>query len=157
MRRSDSPLEAVPDPPRSSYTLVVLARVRSAAVHGLEAYPVDVEVDVGRGLPSFVIVGLPDEAVQESKERVRAAIRNAGYDVPARRITVNLAPADVRKAGPSFDLPIAVGVLTATAQVRPHGLPDSMLLGELSLDGTLPPITRTLPVALAAPTPRINA
>ncbi|HLA23960.1 MAG TPA: YifB family Mg chelatase-like AAA ATPase [bacterium] len=131
--------------------------MRSAAVHGLEAYPVDVEVDVGRGLPSFAIVGLPDPAVQEAKERVRAAIRNAGYDVPARRITVNLAPADVRKAGPSFDLPIAVGVLTATSQVHPRGLPDSMLLGELSLDGTLRPVTGTLPVALAARTAGISA
>ena len=135
----------------------MLARVRSGAVHGLEAYPVDVEVDVGRGLPSFAIVGLPDPAVQEAKERVRAAIRNAGYDVPARRITVNLAPADIRKAGPSFDLPMAVGVLTATAQVRPYGLAETMLLGELSLDGSLRPITGTLPIALAARTAGLRA
>ena len=128
----------------------VLARIRSAAIHGIEAYPVDVEVDVGRGLPSFAIVGLPDPAVQEAKERVRAAIRNAGYDIPPRRITVNLAPADIRKAGPAFDLPMAIGVLTAAAQVRLRGLPETMLVGELSLDGTLRPITGTLPVALAA-------
>jgi magnesium chelatase family protein len=128
----------------------VLARVRSAAIHGIEAYPVDVEVDVGRGLPSFAIVGLPDPAVQEAKERVRAAIRNAGYDVPARRITVNLAPADVHKVGSSFDLPIAIGVLAATGQARPGGLGETMLLGELSLDGTLRPVAGTLPIALAA-------
>jgi magnesium chelatase family protein len=135
----------------------VLARVRSAAVHGLQAYPVDVEVDVGRGLPAFTIVGLPDPAVQEAKERVRAAVRNAGYDIPPRRITVNLAPADVRKVGPAFDLPIAVGVLAATAQIRPHGLAETMLLGELSLGGLLRPVVGALPVALAARAAGIRA
>jgi magnesium chelatase family protein len=128
----------------------VLARVRSAAVHGIEAYPVDVEVDVGRGLPAFHIVGLPDPAVQEARERVRAAIRNAGYDIPPRRITVNLAPADLHKAGSSFDLPMAVGVLMATGQARARRIEGTMLLGELSLDGTLRAVAGTLPVALAA-------
>ena len=128
----------------------MLARVRSAAILGIDAYPIDVEVDVGRGLPSFSIVGLPDPAVQEARERVRAAIRNAGYDAPARRITVNLAPADVHKVGSSFDLPIAIGVLAATGQAHPHELRDTMVLGELSLDGTLRPIAGTLPVAIAA-------
>ena len=96
----------------------MLAKVRSAAVQGLDAYPIDVEVDVGGGLPAFAIVGLPDAAVQEAKERVRAAIRNSNYEVPARKITVNLAPADVRKEGPAFDLPMAVGILAATEQIR---------------------------------------
>lgn len=128
----------------------MLARIRSGAIHGIDAYPVDVEVDVGRGLPSFAIVGLPDPAVQEAKERVRAAIRNTGYEIPPRRITVNLAPADLRKAGPAFDLPMAVGLLAATTQVHPRGLADTMLVGELSLDGMLRPIAGTLPIALAA-------
>lgn len=128
----------------------MLARVRSAVIHGIEANPVDVEVDVGRGLPSFTIVGLPDAAIQEARERVRTAIRNAGYDVPARRITVNLAPADVHKVGSSFDLPIAIGVLSATGQAHPQKLKETMLLGELSLDGTLRPIVGTLAIALAA-------
>ncbi len=128
----------------------MLATIRTAALHGIEAYPVDVEVDVGRGLPSFAIVGLPDPAVQEAKERVRAAIRNTGYDVPPLRITVNLAPADLHKAGSSFDLPMAVGVLTATGQTRARRLAETMLLGELSLDGALRPVPGALPVALAA-------
>ena len=128
----------------------MLARIRSGAIHGIDAYPIDVEVDVGRGLPSFAIVGLPDPAVQEAKERVRAAIRNTGYEIPPRRITVNLAPADLRKAGPAFDLPMAVGLLVATTQVHPRGLADTMLVGELSLDGMLRPIAGTLPIALAA-------
>ena len=111
------------------YPPSVLARVRSAAVIGLQAHPVDVEVDVGRGLPSFAIVGLPDPAVQEAKERVRAAVRNAGYELPPRRITVNLAPADVRKAGPGFDLPMAVGVLAPWAFASAGGSePSSMTL-----------------------------
>lgn len=139
------------------YGSIVLARVRSAAVHGLQAYPVDVEVDISRGLPSFAIVGLPDPAVQEARERVRAALRNAGYELPARRITVNLAPADVRKAGPAFDLPMAVGLLAATSQVRSHVLAQTMLLGELSLDGRLRPVTGALPVALAARAAGIRA
>jgi magnesium chelatase family protein len=117
---------------------------------GIQALPVDVEVDVGRGLPSFSIVGLPDPAIQEARERVRAALRNAGYDIPPRRVTVNLAPADVHKVGSAFDLPIAVGVLAATGHARPRGLADAMLLGELSLDGTLRPITGSLSVAFAA-------
>ncbi|MDR7394152.1 MAG: magnesium chelatase domain-containing protein, partial [Armatimonadota bacterium] len=95
----------------------MLAKVRSSSVLGLEAYPVEVEVDVATGLPGFAIVGLPDTAVQEAKERVRAAIKNANFEVPTRRITVNLAPADVRKEGPSFDLPMAVAVLAATGQL----------------------------------------
>ena len=128
----------------------MLARVHSAAVLGLQAYGVDVEVDVGGGLPAFAIVGLPDAAVQESKERVRAAIRNAGYEVPPRKITINLAPADVRKEGPAFDLPMAVGILAATAQLNGGHLDGTLLLGELSLDGRIRPVPGLLAIALAA-------
>ncbi|MDR7517389.1 MAG: YifB family Mg chelatase-like AAA ATPase [Armatimonadota bacterium] len=128
----------------------MLARVRSAAVLGLDAYPIDVEVDVGGGLPAFAIVGLPDTAVQEAKERVRAAIRNTNYELPSRKITVNLAPADVRKEGPAFDLPMAVAILAATEQIRPAALDGTLLLGELSLDGTLRPVAGILCIALAA-------
>ncbi len=128
----------------------VLAKIRSAAVQGLEAYPIDVEVDVGGGLPAFAIVGLPDTAVQEAKERVRAAIRNSNYDVPSRKITVNLAPADVRKEGPAFDLPMAVGILAATEQIRTLHLDGTVLLGELSLDGGVRPVAGLLSIALAA-------
>lgn len=128
----------------------MLATVRSAAVQGLDAYPVDVEVDVGGGLPAFAIVGLPDAAVQEAKERVRAAIRNSNYEVPSRKITINLAPADVRKEGPAFDLPMAVGILVATEQVRTTHLDGALLLGELSLDGGIRPVPGLLSIALAA-------
>ena len=128
----------------------MLAKVRTAAVQGLDAYPVDVEVDVGGGLPAFTIVGLPDTAVQEAKERVRAAIRNTNYEVPSRKITINLAPADVRKEGPAFDLPMAIGILLATEQIRAHGLDSAMALGELSLDGGIRPVPGLLSIALAA-------
>jgi len=115
----------------------VLAKVRSCTVVGLDGRAVDVEVDIAAGgLPTFTIVGLPDTAVQEARERVRAAIRNAGGTFPMKRITVNLAPADLRKEGPSFDLPIAVGILVASGQVLAD-LDDAVFLGELSLDGTL--------------------
>ena len=91
----------------------MLARVRSAAVFGIEAFPVSIEVDISFGLPGLTIVGLPDASVRESRDRIRSAVRNSGFDFPSRRIVVNLAPADVRKAGTSFDLPIALGVLAA--------------------------------------------
>ena len=109
----------------------MLARVQSAAVVGLDALPVDVEVDVSPGIPTFAVVGLPDTAVREARERVRAAIRNTGYEMPPRRITVNLAPADTRKAGPAFDLPIALGILVATRQVPEAGLDGCVVVGEL--------------------------
>src|SRR3972149_1213117 len=96
----------------------MLATVLSATIVGLDAMPVSVEADVGSGLPSFSIVGLPDAAVQEARERVRAAIRNSGYDLPPRRIVVHLAPGDRRKEGPAFDLPIALAILIATGQLR---------------------------------------
>jgi magnesium chelatase family protein len=123
-----------------------LARVRSGALIGIEGIPLDVEVDIGQGLPAFNIVGLPDAAVQEARERVRAAIKNAGFEFPLRRITVNLAPADVRKEGPIYDLPIAVGVLAASGQLR-ASFEDVALLGELSLDGHVRHANGVLPLA----------
>jgi len=114
----------------------VLAKVYSCAVVGLEGVLVEVEVDVGTGMPGIVVVGLPDAAVQESKERVRSAIRNSGGRIPHGKVTVNLAPADLKKAGPAYDLPIALGVLIASKQV-PDGIEDALIVGELSLDGVL--------------------
>ena len=114
----------------------MLARVRSCAVVGLEGAIIEVEIDISPGLPTFTIVGLPDTAVQESRERVRAAIRNSGYQFPMKRITVNLAPADLRKEGPAYDLPIAVGILMSSGQVETDAS-DVIFLGELSLEGTV--------------------
>ncbi len=128
----------------------MLARVWSAAIAGIDAIKVGVEVDVAGGLPKTVIVGLPDTAIQESRERVKAALRNAGFAFPVRKIVVNLAPADLRKEGPSFDLPIAIGILAASEQVNPQLLGDYLFLGELSLDGSLRPVAGVLPIAAAA-------
>ncbi len=114
----------------------MLAKVNSCAVVGLDGAGVEVEVDISPGLPSFTIVGLPDTAVQEARERVRAAIRNSGCVFPNRRITVNLAPADLKKAGPAYDLPIAIGILLSSEQVMAD-IPQTLFLGELSLDGGL--------------------
>jgi len=119
--------------------------VRSGALRGIEGIPVDVEVDIGMGLPAVNIVGLPDAAVSEARERVRAAIRNSGFEFPLRRITVNLAPADVRKEGPVYDLPIAIAILVASGQVPDHFGSDVALLGELSLDGHLRHVSGVLP------------
>jgi magnesium chelatase family protein len=127
----------------------MLAKVKTAAVVGLEGHLVDVEVDISSGLPAMTIVGLPDAAVQEARERVRAAIRNSGYTFPMKRIVVNLAPADLKKAGPSYDLPIAVGILLSSEQVNADGS-QTIFLGELSLDGSLRHTHGILPmVALA--------
>ncbi len=127
----------------------MLAKVRSGAIVGLDGAIVEVEVDISSGLPAFMIVGLPDAAVQEAKERVRAAIRNSGGTFPMKRIVVNLAPADLKKAGPAYDLPIAVGILLSSEQVSAD-IADTMLLGELSLDGGLRHTNGILPlVALA--------
>ncbi len=125
------------------------SRVRSATTIGLEATLVDVETDVNAGLPNFFIVGLPDAAVQEARERVRSSIKHSGGYLPGHRITVNLAPADVRKEGPGFDLPIALSVLIASGQMPPWPQ-DALALGELSLDGTVRPVTGVLPIAFAA-------
>jgi magnesium chelatase family protein len=128
----------------------MLASLRTATVFGVDACQVHVEVDVSFGLPTFVMVGLPDAAVRESRERVRLAIRNSGFEYPPHRITVNLSPADVRKAGASFDLPIALGILAATGVVAQRQIVDRVLLGELSLDGGIQPTRGVLPVAAAA-------
>ncbi len=129
----------------------MLARVQSSAVLGIDAYLVTVEVDVSNGIPMMSIVGLPDAAVNESRERVRAAIKNSGFLFPYdKRVTVNLAPADVRKAGPSFDLPIAIGLLVATGQLSGENLDGTLLIGELSLDGSVRAVNGALPVAIGA-------
>jgi magnesium chelatase family protein len=128
----------------------MLARVSAAAILGIQAFPVLVEADLQAGLPSFSTVGLPDEAVRESRDRVRAAITNSGYAFPSGRVTVNLAPADLRKEGSGFDLAIAIGLLAAQGLVRLEAAADLLLLGELSLDGGLKPVRGVLPVAIAA-------
>jgi len=124
----------------------MLARVRSATVFGMEADDVSVEVDVAPGLPSFTTVGLPDSAVRESRDR--SAIRTAGLELPMDPITVNLAPAEVRKVGTAFDLPMALGILTATETLKPERLEHVVALGELSLDGRVQPVRVVLPIAL---------
>jgi magnesium chelatase family protein len=128
----------------------VLARVRSAAVLGIDAYLVDVETDIANGLPTFATVGLPQGAVKEGRERVYAAVANTGFTFPLKRITVNLAPADIRKEGSAFDLPIAVGILAATEQISGERLARVAVLGELGLEGAIRPVRGALPVALAA-------
>jgi len=129
----------------------MLAKVLSSAILGIDAYVVEVECHLtGSKLPKFITVGLPEGAVRESKERVMAAIRNTGYSFPMKHITVNLAPADIRKEGSAFDLPIAVGLLAATGDIAPTYLGKLLLLGELALDGSLRPIKGALPVAICA-------
>ncbi|MCJ7646357.1 YifB family Mg chelatase-like AAA ATPase, partial [bacterium] len=122
----------------------------SSAVLGIEAYSVKVEVDISSGLPSFSTVGLPDTAIRESKDRVLAAIKNSGYEFSMKRITVNLAPAAVKKEGAAFDLPIALGILAATGQLSQERLERYIVLGELSLDGSVRKVKGVLPIALAA-------
>jgi magnesium chelatase family protein len=128
----------------------MISRVFSATVHGIDGIKIDVEVDISHGLPAFNIVGLPETSVKESKERVRAAIKNAGFEFPNDRITINLAPADLRKEGSSFDLPIALGMLTAMGAIGPEALRDHLITGELSLDGRIKGIRGVLPMALLA-------
>jgi magnesium chelatase family protein len=128
----------------------MLAKVLSGALIGIDAYPVEVEVDIAMGLPQFSTVGLPEGAVKESKDRVKSAIKNSGYEFPARRITINLAPADIKKDGAAFDLPMAVGLLLATGALKPGREGRYLLLGELSLDGRIKPVRGALPVAVAA-------
>lgn len=127
----------------------MLSKVHTYGINGLEAYPVTIEVDAGRGLPSTVIVGLPDNAVKESRERVRSAVKNSGYKFGPRRITINLSPADTKKEGPSFDLAIALGILAACEQITCEGLEQYVILGELSLNGDIKPVKGTLAIALS--------
>ncbi len=126
----------------------MLSKVISAATMGVDAYTVEVETDIQQQLPAFVTVGLPEGAVRESKERVTAAIKNSDFVFPAKRVTINLAPADIRKEGSAFDLPIAVGILAATGQILKDRFDDYALLGELSLDGALRPVPGVLPMAM---------
>jgi magnesium chelatase family protein len=127
----------------------MFTRVISGAVSGVEGYPVQVEVDIASGLPGFDIVGLPDSAVKEARERVRTAIRNSGHQFPVKQITVNLAPADTRKSGPAFDLPVAVGILICT-ETLPQQASAALFTGELSLDGEVKPVAGVLPIVLSA-------
>lgn len=128
----------------------MISKVFSAALHGINGITVDIEVDISYGLPAFTIVGLPETAVKESRERVRSAIRNAGFEFPSDRITINLAPADVRKEGSSFDLPIALGMLVSMNQISRDRTKDYLIIGELSLDGRVKPIKGVLPLAIHA-------
>ena len=127
----------------------MLAKVASCAVIGLDGALVDVEVDVSNGQPGFTIVGLPDAAIQESRERVRAAVKNSGFAYPLKRITVNLAPADLRKEGPSYDLPTVIGLLLASEQIAAD-LSRTLIIGELSLDGIVRHTNGVLPMAALA-------
>ena len=128
----------------------MLARCQSASLLGLEAFPVTVEVDLAPGLPGLQIVGLPDAATQESRERVRAALRNSGFRGPLVRVVVNLAPADLRKEGPAFDLPIALALLAASGQLDAPLLKGLWCAGELGLDGSLRPCRGILALASLA-------
>jgi magnesium chelatase family protein len=134
----------------ASHAPAVLAQINSAAVQGIEAFPVEVEVDSNFGQTNIVVVGLPDAAVKESRDRVMTAITNSGFRFPMGRTTINLAPADIRKEGPSFDLPIAVGTLAATEQIEPRTLSDYVMVGELALTGAVRPVKGALPIAIRA-------
>src|SRR3989304_5452210 len=128
----------------------MISKILSSAVFGVDAYLVEVEVDIAFGFPQFSTVGLPEGAVKESKERVKAAVKNCGYDFPQKRITVNLAPADIKKEGSAFDLPIAIGILSATGVADTEKLGNYIILGELSLDGTVKAVRGVLPIAICA-------
>jgi len=122
------------------------AKIKSCAVIGLDGVVVEVEVDTRQSLPGIVIVGLPDAAVQESRERVQSAIKNSGFSFPRKKITVNLAPASIRKVGPIYDLPIALGILVVDGQLSSDALEDTIVVGELSLDGSLRHVSGVLPM-----------
>lgn len=126
------------------------SKIRSAAVIGLDALPVETEADVAPGFPNFTVVGLPDAAVQESRVRVKAAIRSSGLPFPDTRLTVNLAPADIKKEGPAYDLPIAVAILAAAGVLEPSAVEKRLFIGELALDGAIRPVAGALPIALMA-------
>lgn len=128
----------------------MLSVIKSMGLQGLDGYLIKVEVDVSTGIPDWQIVGLPDISVKESKERVRTAIKNTGYEFPSRRIVVNLAPANTRKEGSIFDLPIAIGILIDNGQIRKQNLEDTVIIGELSLDGKLNKINGVLPITIEA-------
>jgi magnesium chelatase family protein len=125
----------------------MLSKIYSATCLGIDAHFVEIEVDVANGLPQVTIVGLPDQAVKESKERVKSALKNSGFPTPPKKITINLAPADIKKEGPAYDLPIALGILAASGFLKPSGLTRHLFLGELALDGSLREIKGALPAA----------
>jgi len=126
----------------------MLAKVYSSALTGVDAYPVEVEIDLARGLPKFNIVGLPDAAVREAKERVSSAIKNSAFEFPTKKITVNLAPADIKKEGSSLDLSIAIGILKASGILKKDEFRNYSILGELALDGSVRRVNGALPIAL---------
>src|SRR5664280_2198903 len=128
----------------------MFVKVISMSVIGMESYPVFVEVDTSQGLPQFATVGLPDASVKESRDRIKAAIKNSGYRFPRSHVTVNLAPADIKKEGTGFDLPIAVGILAAEELIKEDSLKDCFFIGELSLDGSIKSVRGILPAALKA-------
>ena len=128
----------------------MLGKINSAALRGIDGYIVSVEVDVSQGLPAFDIVGLPDNAVKESKERVRTAIKNSGFEFPVKKITVNLAPANTKKEGPAFDLPIAMGILACVDKIKADKVADSIIIGEVSLDGSVKSVDGILPMVYSA-------
>ncbi|HEX9062015.1 MAG TPA: magnesium chelatase domain-containing protein [Clostridia bacterium] len=128
----------------------MLSKVNCCSLMGIDGYVVQVETDLSNGMPAFEIVGLADVAVKESKERVRSAIKNSGLEFPTKRITINLAPASIRKEGSAFDLPIALGILTAMGQIENPTIDTYMFIGELSLDGLIKPVTGVLPMAVSA-------
>src|SRR5690554_3629732 len=127
----------------------MLVKSFGSAVFGIEATTITIEVNIDKGI-SFILVGLPDSAVKESQQRIKAALTNNGYKYPMREITVNMAPADIRKEGSTFDLPIGIGIMAASEQVKTDALADYILLGELSLDGSLQPMKGVLPIVLKA-------
>lgn len=128
----------------------MLSITKSMALHGLEGFLIDVQVDISAGMPAWDIVGLPDTSVREAKERVRTAIKNSGYELFSRKIVVNLAPADIKKEGSLFDLPIAVGILTSLDVIYARNVEDILMIGELSLNGNLNPINGALPICIEA-------
>ena len=135
----------------------MITKVLSASLKGIEAYIVDVEADISLGLPATSIVGLPDKEVDESKERTRTAIKNSGFVFPAKKIVINLAPADIKKEGTSFDLPIAIGIIAASEQIESKDLSKFIIVGELSLDGSVRPVNGVLCHAIAAKENNIEA
>lgn len=128
----------------------MLSIIKSMSLQGLEGYLVDVQVDVAAGMPNWGVVGLPDISVKEAKERVRTAIKNSGYEFPSRRIVINLAPADTRKEGSFYDLPIAIGILIDFGEIRKQSMTETVVIGELSLDGHINHVNGILPMCIEA-------
>ena len=128
----------------------MLSIIKSMSLQGLEGYLVDVQVDVAAGMPNWGVVGLPDISVKEAKERVRTAIKNSGYEFPSRRIIINLAPADTRKEGSFYDLPIAIGILIDFGEIRKQFMAETVVIGELSLDGHINHVNGILPMCIEA-------